>query len=1427
MSKYWLVSLAIVLSYVATGYLGLQMSAVGTNVTLMWLPTGIAVAFLYRCGYRYWPAVSLASVCVNLAVGSSLSTGLGIAIGNTAAPLLTTLLLQRWRFNPRFEAVSDIALLSLAAHIGMLISASNGVLVLTLSGSVTGEFLTAWLCWWAGDSMGVIAAAPLLLVACRREVETIRERYLEFACWHFLTMLVAGGVFILNDNVGEPAWALAFLPLPLIAWASMRFGATGTSLAIIIVSFAATYGTSIQSGPFYRPEPIQQITMLWIYMATTATLGWLIAALHCVQLKVTGLQRLLERGLGDAAVGFLLTDSDRRITYANAGFTRLTGYSIAELAGKDCRLLQGSETDRQTINQFNAAMDSNGHFDGEILNYRKDGTAFWNALLISPILNDRGARVGFLGIQRDITAKKEAESALQQSEMRLRTILELEPECVKIVSTDGCLVEMNPAGLEMIEADSLGQVLGTRLETLIENEHRPLFREMHSQVLAGGNGSCEFSIIGLKGTRRWLESRAVPYRDAEGTIIGQLGVTRDLTARWKAENLLKQSRDRLKGILNSIQEVVYSLTPNSDAILFISEHCEAIYGLPQAAFENDSMLWLSLVHPEDKPLAESTLAMLQEQGSFAVEYRVVRPDGEMRWVLDRGRFVLDESGTPIRLDGVVSDISERRRAEEQLRASELRYRELFKNNPQPMWVYDLETLRFLAVNNAAVQHYGYSRDEFLAMTIKDIRPAYEIPSLLKNIANVNYGLDKAGIWRHQTRAGNMIQVEITSHYQEFNGRRAELVLAYDVTERQRLEEQIYASQQRFQAIVERSHDMILIFDRDGIIRFANPASREVLGYEPEEMIGQCNLSFVIPADRDRNAQESPTVNEKMRGEFRSEIRTRHKDGNWRTLEAVGVDLLDVPALAGLVVNCRDITERKERELRTLNERAFFERLTTGASLHEMLKVIAEGSELLTPGMMCSILLLDESGQHVQTAAAPSLPESYCRAINGLTIGPQSGSCGTAAFNRERVISPSIETDPLWVNYRDLALSHGLRACWSIPMISSQGRVLGTLAMYYSEPRMPTKAELETIERATHFAVVAVERHEMLESLRDSQIRLETLVSNLPGMAYRCHNDPNWTMTYVSSGCESVTGYGRAELEHNNRLAYAEIIHPEDRDWLWSKCQVALDSHVPCSNTYRIIDKDGDVRWVQERSSGVYGDDGALRCIDGFIQDITDARRIDEQVRASLREKEAMLKEIHHRVKNNLQIVTSLLNLQVDKMTDPIVIGALRESQNRVRSMALVHETLYLSGNLGRINLAEYIHALSRHLFRSYGVDSSRIHLVLNVASTSLDLDRALPFGLIINELMSNSLKYAFPDGRSGKIAMSLLKVADGCFELVFSDDGVGFADPINIRKIGSLGLQLVRDLIQQMSGTLETDSGQGATFQITFPISNYEQETHR
>ena len=221
-------------------------------------------------------------------------------------------------------------------------------------------------------------------------------------------------------------------------------------------------------------------------------------------------------------------------------------------------------------------------------------------------------------------------------------------------------------------------------------------------------------------------------------------------------------------------------------------------------------------------------------------------------------------------------------------------------------------------------------------------------------------------------------------------------------------------------------------------------------------------------------------------------------------------------------------------------------------------------------------------------------------------------------------------------------------------------------------------------------------------------------------------------------------------------------------------------------------------------------------ISGMMMDITERKNAENTIKKSLDEKEVLIREIHHRVKNNMQIISSLLSLQSRSIDDKKTFELFRDSQNRVRSMALIHEKLYQSDNLAEIDFKEYIKNLTTDLIRSYGVTPGTISLSINVNKVSLGVNTAIPCGLIINELLTNSIKHAFPDGKKGKINIELHQITENEYMLIFNDNGIGLPENFEFKNIKSLGLRLVNSLTDQLNGKIDLEIVNGTKFIITF-----------
>ena len=389
----------------------------------------------------------------------------------------------------------------------------------------------------------------------------------------------------------------------------------------------------------------------------------------------------------------------------------------------------------------------------------------------------------------------------------------------------------------------------------------------------------------------------------------------------------------------------------------------------------------------------------------------------------------------------------------------------------------------------------------------------------------------------------------------------------------------------------------------------------IYGFEPRSRAITLDL-FITALHPDDRAFVQGEINAAMQrgGRFAWRERIVRPDGEIRVLETVG-EVLPGPdgRPAGLIGTCRDVTEEQQlafertRAARVqAGEREALEQLTAGVPLRDVLATIVLLIEELSPGAYASILLLDASGKHLLLGAAPNLPAEYSQAIDGAEIGPRAGSCGTSAFSNEPVIVVDVEVDPLWADYRHLVRQWGLRACWSFPIRSSDGRVLGTFALYYRVSRGPRPDELELIERAAHVSGIAIERRQLDEQQRDLSARIEEVrEEERTSIAREIHDELGQALTALKLDLAWIkrrSGNGddvRAKLDDMSR-ATDEIIHtvrrisaelrPQILDDVglraaleWQADEFTRHSGVPCHVTANI----GDLRLDKDLATAVF------------------------------------------------------------------------------------------------------------------------------------------------------------------------------------------------------------------------------------------------
>jgi len=500
-----------------------------------------------------------------------------------------------------------------------------------------------------------------------------------------------------------------------------------------------------------------------------------------------------------------------------------------------------------------------------------------------------------------------------------------------------------------------------------------------------------------------------------------------------------------------------------------------------------------------------------------------------------------------------------------------------------------------------------------------------------------------------------------------------------------------------------------------------------------------------------------------------------------------------------------------------------------------------------PSLLCSILLLDADGVTLHNGAAPSLPTAYTAVATDFKIGPNVGSCGTAAFRKEQVIVSDIATDPLWADYRDIALSNGLQACWSTPIPSQDGTVLGTFAIYYREPCIPDAQDLEVIAHATHLAGIAIEHERTNLQLRDAEYRYRTLVERLPAITYIAELGADGPWHYVSPQIESILGYSPKEWLADP-MSWMNHVHAEDRPIAMAAEQRFQETHHLFRAEYRMIARDGRVLWFRDEAVMLRETKEHRLLMQGVLYDITEHRRLEEQLRHS--QKMEAVGQLAGGVAHDFNNLLMLIQAHNEHLCAHLVPGdpahkdALEIERAVIRATSLTRQLLafgrkqILHARVLDLNkvLTDVVKMLDRLIpnnielktlrATSLGLvkaDSSQIEqIVLNLAVNARD---AMPEGgSLILETRNIDADEAYVRLREtvplGKYVMLTVTdtgtgmdraTQDRIFEPFFTTKEPG--------KGTGLGLATVYGVLQQMGGAIWVNSkpGKGTSFEIYLP----------
>ena len=719
------------------------------------------------------------------------------------------------------------------------------------------------------------------------------------------------------------------------------------------------------------------------------------------------------------------------------------------------------------------------------------------------------------------------------------------------------------------------------------------------------------------------------------------------------------------------------------------------------------------------------------------------------------------------------DITERKRAEEALR-EERDKAQKYLDVAEVMFVIIGADQKITLVNNKCCGILGYKEEEeeeeeiigknwfdnFIPERIKDeVKTVFqklmageiEADEYFENPVLTKSGEERIIAWHNtvlKDKAGNILGT---------------LSSGEDITERKKAEEALRESEERFRTLTESTSDWIWEVDENAVYTYTSPKIKELLGYEPEEIIGKTPFDLMTPEAVKRVAAEFCAIAEAQKPFDRLENENLHKDGQILVLETSGVPIFDANGnFQGYRGIDRDITERKRAEELLRNIEADWR--DSFNSLEDVMLIIDRDYNIEN---------INEVGLKLLGKSKEEVIGKKCYQIISGADGP----------SEECPCRKSLETKK----------------------VESLDRYEERFGKYFSIKSSPIFDKNGEIIKFVDLRRDITKRKRAEEALRIERDNLNNIFETMDDGVYIVNQQ--YDIQYVNPVL--IKDFGPYE----SRKCYA-YFHDLDEVCPW------------CKNHEVFAGKTVRWEWYSFKNQRTYdlidtplkNPDGSISKLEIF-RDITERKRAEDQIKASLKEKEVLLREIHHRVKNNLQVVASMLRLQARTIKDKNTIDILSESGNRINAMALIHTQLYESSDLSEINMKGFVDKLLRQLLQSYPVRDTKITQVIHVVDYLLPISTAVPVGLIVNELLTNALKHAFVNRKEGKIEVRLSASETGEISLTVSDDGVGLPEGLDINKSETLGLRLVKILAEdQLQGNLGVIREEGTTFNIKFKI---------